>query len=53
MVTGAYDKAYQFISDNLDIIHRMANALLEKETLNSHDIDEIMAAGKEPIQDET
>ena len=46
VVTGAYEKTLQLIRDNLEIHDRMAKALLEKETLNSDDIDEIMA----PIQ---
>jgi cell division protease FtsH len=43
IVNGAYKKAYQLIDDNQDTLHTMANALLEKETLDSKDIDEIMA----------
>lgn len=46
IVTGAYEKTLQLIRDNLEIHDRMAKALLERETLNSDDIDEIMA----PIQ---
>jgi len=46
IVTGAYEEARQFINDNLDTLHKIANALLEKETLNSDDIDEIMDSGK-------
>ncbi len=46
IVTGAYKKARQLIKDNLDTLHRMANALLEKETLDSDDIDEIMTSRK-------
>ena len=46
IVTNGYDKTCQLIKDNLDIIHNMANALLEKETLNGTDIDEIMAGDK-------
>jgi cell division protease FtsH len=41
-VTGAHGKAFQLIKDNLDTLHRMADALLERETLNTKDIDEIM-----------
>ena len=48
IVTGAYKKAFQLIKANLEIHERMAKALLERETLNSDDIDEIMA----PIQPE-
>ena len=46
IVTNAYDITCRLIEDNLDIIHNMANALLEKETLNGKDIDEIMAGDK-------
>jgi len=53
IVTGAYQKTSQLIKDNLDTLHRMANSLLEKETLDSHDIDEIMAAGGVPEPQET
>ena len=50
-VIGGYEKAAQLIKDNLDTLHRMANALLEKETLNSHEIDELMADGKKSIME--
>ena len=43
IITDAYGKACKFIEDNLDILENMAKALLEKETLNSSDIDKIMA----------
>jgi cell division protease FtsH len=47
-VTNAYDRSCQLINDNLETLHNMANALLEKETLNTEDIDKIMAgAGKD------
>ena len=42
IVTGAYDMTKQLIHDNLDTLHRMAEALLEKETLDGKDIDAIM-----------
>jgi cell division protease FtsH len=47
IVTRAYDKANKLIKDNLDTLHKMANALLEKETLSGKDIDEIMASVKD------
>jgi len=46
IVTGAYEKASRLIRDNLDTMHRMAKALLEKETLTSEDVEEIMAGEK-------
>ena len=48
IVTGAYDKTSNLIKENLDTLHTMANALLEKETLDSKDIDEIMGIGGGP-----
>ncbi|MBL7174259.1 MAG: hypothetical protein ISS66_00400 [Desulfobacteraceae bacterium] len=45
IVIGAYKKASQLIKDNLDTLHKMANALLEQETLDSSEIDELMAGG--------
>jgi cell division protease FtsH len=45
IVIGLYKKAAQLIKDNLDTLHKMANALLEKETLNSSEIDVLMAGG--------
>ena len=44
IITGAYEETCRIITDNLDTLHRMANALLEKETLDGKDIDEIMAS---------
>ena len=46
IVTNGYDTTCQLIEGNLDTIHNMANALLEKETLDGKDIDEIMAGDK-------
>jgi cell division protease FtsH len=52
IVIGAYKKTSQLIKDNLDTLHKMANALLEKETLNSSEIDELMGGGKKSIPKE-
>jgi len=52
IVTGADKKASQLIKDNLDTLHRLANGLLEKETLDSSEIDEIMTGGKSPYRKE-
>ena len=51
VVTGAYKKAFQLIKANLEIHERMAKALIERETLDSRDIDEIMAVGKKSISE--
>jgi cell division protease FtsH len=52
IVTGGYERATKLIKDNLDTLHRMAAALLEKETLDAEDIDKIMADGKEPPKED-
>jgi len=52
IVIGAYKKTAQLIEDNLDTLHKMANALLEKETLSGREIDELMAGGKKSIPEE-
>jgi cell division protease FtsH len=52
IVTGSYGRATKLIKDNLDTLHRMATALLEKETLDAEDIDKIMAEGKEPPKED-
>jgi len=42
IVNTAYEKTSNLIRDNLDTLHTMAEALLEKETLTAKDVDEIM-----------
>jgi cell division protease FtsH len=42
IITGAYRKTYGLIRDNIGILHGIASALLEKETLDSKAIDEIV-----------
>jgi cell division protease FtsH len=49
IVTGAYKKTRKSIEDNLDTLHKMANALLEKETLTGEDIDGIMAGADDNL----
>jgi cell division protease FtsH len=51
IVSRAYGKTTQLIKDNMDTLHKMAQALLEKETLNTKDIDEIMGPVKEAPSD--
>jgi cell division protease FtsH len=52
IVTGAYKRAAQIIKDNPDTLHRISDALLEKETLNSSEMDELMAGGKRSMPEE-
>jgi cell division protease FtsH len=53
IVMEAYNQTTQLIKDNLDTMHNMASALLEKETLNSQDIDEIMAGDEKWARKDT
>ena len=53
IVIGAYKKASRIINDNLSALHRMAHALLEKETLDHGEIEELMAGVKKAIPEET
>ncbi len=52
IVSGAYEKASQLIRDNIDTLHNLAEALLERETLDGEDIDKIMEGGKKPEGEE-
>jgi cell division protease FtsH len=52
IVTGSYNKSHKLIEDNLGILNAMANALLEKETLEGQDIDAIMAAMSKSGEDQ-
>jgi len=52
IVTGAYDRTTKLIRENLDALHLMANALLEKETLDGKDIDNILSKAGENKTDE-
>jgi len=48
IIVGAHNKAVTLIKDNLDILGNIAMALLERETLNSLDIDALMAGEQGP-----
>ena len=48
IVAGAHKKAVKLIKEHLDTLGNIATALLEKETLNSFEIDELMAGGQSP-----
>ena len=47
IVDRNYDRAKRILSENLDKLHNMANALIKYETIDSTQIDDIMA-GREP-----
>lgn len=42
IITAAYDRAKELLQGNLDILHKMAAELLEKEVLDGAEIDEIV-----------
>jgi cell division protease FtsH len=46
IVNAAYEKASQLIRDNIDTLHNLAQALLERETLDGEEIDKIMEGEK-------
>jgi cell division protease FtsH len=49
IVTDSYVKTSGLIRDNLDALHQLAGALLEKETLDGKQIDEILARVNKPV----
>jgi cell division protease FtsH len=42
LVGGSYKKTHKLIGDNLDTLNKLAKALLEKETLDGREIEEIV-----------
>lgn len=42
IVTQGYEKAKEIIQQNMEILHRLANTLLEKEVLDGRQIDQII-----------
>jgi cell division protease FtsH len=50
IVMEAYSNTTKLIQDNIEVLHKIATALLEKETLDSKDIDEIMGIEPENFQ---
>ena len=52
IVIAAYKKTAHIIKNNLATLQKIAEALLDKETLNSSDIDELMAGVKNFIPEE-
>jgi cell division protease FtsH len=46
LIDVSYKKSHKLISNNLTILNNLAKALLEKETLNGHEIDKIVGTKK-------
>jgi cell division protease FtsH len=53
IVTDAYGKTSRLISEHMEQLHALANALLEKETLDSKAIDAILGMTQEANKDAT
>jgi cell division protease FtsH len=47
LVSDSYEKAKKLLSDHIDILNRIASGLLEKEVLNTTELDEIIQMKKE------
>jgi cell division protease FtsH len=45
IVTDNYERAKKILRDNLDVLHKLGNALLERESLDGHQIDIIVTGG--------
>ncbi len=46
MIDINYERATQILTDNIEIMHNMAHALLDWETIDKYQIDELMAGKK-------
>ncbi len=42
IVSESYDKARQLLLDHIDVLNKIASQLLEKEVLNTAELDEII-----------
>ena len=42
LVEGSYRKAYDLLEKNIDKLHNLANALLEREILDHEEIDKVL-----------
>lgn len=49
LVMGAHQKATKILKDNLEILHRLAEALLETEVMDGEEVDAIMRGEELPI----
>jgi len=49
LVSDSYEKAKKLLSDHIDILNRIASGLLEKEVLNTAELDEIIRMNREDV----
>ncbi|MBW2063534.1 MAG: ATP-dependent zinc metalloprotease FtsH [Deltaproteobacteria bacterium] len=53
IVTGAYERTKRLIEENIDALHKLANSLLERETLDGKEIDAILEEAGIHLKKET
>jgi len=47
IIRGAYEQAKKLLEDNIDILHRLAELLLERESLDAAEIEEVVSGSGE------
>ncbi len=52
IVTGSYERTSALIRENMETLHKLAETLLERETLDSKALDEIIGGGGERKEQE-
>jgi len=50
IIMEGYNKAKKILEENIDVLHKIAYALLEKEVLDGEEIDRIIREGKDSIE---
>jgi cell division protease FtsH len=53
IVTSSYEKAKRLLIENINVLHRLASALLEKESLDGKEIDEIVFETNAPVANDS
>ncbi len=53
IIDSCYERAETILKDNMDKLHAMADALMEYETLDPNQLDDIMAGAKPRAPDDT
>jgi len=50
LITSAYNRAQQVLEENIDILHKLAELLLEKETVMGQELDELIESLRPGIE---
>jgi len=50
LITSAYNRAQQVLEENIDILHKLAELLLEKETVMGKELDELIESLRPGIE---